>query len=89
VKLAISTMMSTMKVADASEASALQQLLEKRIEEWKEFAEANAPLHYDTRQAGAQFFSLLHEFGKSSGRSLWPTMTSVRNVDAEVPIVVQ
>lgn len=88
-KLAISTMINTMKSADASEAASLQQLLGDRIEEWKEFAEANAPLHYDSRQAGAQFFSLLYEFGKSSGRSLWPTMTSVRNVDAEVPIVVQ
>jgi hypothetical protein len=88
-KYAIECMLEVMRRADETEASAIAALLADRINQWQEFAEANAPLLYDSKFAGAQFAGLLYEFGKASGRSLWPTMTSVRNVDAEIPIVIQ
>jgi hypothetical protein len=78
-----------MRNADRSEADEVDELIELRIEEWMEFAEANVPLLYEARQAGMQFSALLHEYGKARGRALWPTMMSVRNVDAEVLVAVQ
>jgi hypothetical protein len=80
----IAALTHVMESSDPSESAALRDLLEQRLSEWKQEAESGYPLLYENRQAGHQFVALLAMYGRSKAGALWPTMMSVRNVDAEV-----
>lgn len=86
---AVDQMLKLMCAADPAEASELRKLASQRIQEWKDFAEANVPLHYENRQSGMAFSALLYQFGSPPNRAQWATMNSVRNVDFETLISVQ
>lgn len=79
---------ATMAAADPSEADGLKRLLVKRLAEWRDKAESGRSLIYERLKAGHAYEALLYQYGKSQAGSLWPTMMSVRNVDAEVGIRV-
>lgn len=85
---ALDILLRIMSASDPSEAADLKTFVDQRINEWTEFAEARKPLHYENLQAGMQFAALLHQFGRASSGALWPTMMSVRNVDAETKVSV-
>ena len=85
---AIEQLLAAMERADSSEAEEVRKLMQRRIKEWREFAEAHSPLFYENRGAGIAYASLLFDFGKPKGLGLWPTMSSVRNVDAEVDVSI-
>lgn len=84
VRRAIDMMLGTMDSADPSESSEVRHQLERLIEDWQELAANN--LLYDGTGAGQQFRSLLRDFTDPPAKGKWPTMRSVRNVDAEVPL---
>ncbi len=87
-KDALEMLLRTMEAADPSEAQAVRRFLAQRVGEWIEFAQTYATLLYEHRGAGMAFPSLLYDFGKPAGGGLWPTMGSVRNVDAEVDVSI-
>jgi hypothetical protein len=88
-KRAFDSLLQVMCVSDPSEERAVREFAKQRIREWTEFAEANKPLLYESQQAGVQFASLLYAYGHAQSSALWPTMMSVRNVDAETLVVVK
>jgi hypothetical protein len=88
VRKVLDVLQAIMCASDASEAGSIKTMIEKRLEEWKEKAESGVGLLYERRQAGMQFASLLHEYGAAPSGSLWATMNSVRNVDAEARLDV-
>ncbi len=87
-KAAIEALLSAMNAADPTEAADVRRLMQQRITEWQEFAQAHSPLLYENRGAGVAYAALLHDFGKPKGLGLWATMGSVRNVDAEVDVSI-
>lgn len=85
---AVARLLERMIASDPTEAGNIEALLKSRMEEWMEIAESGTGLYYEAAQAGMQFDALLCEYGRAPGRSHWPTMRSMRNVDPEVPIRV-
>lgn len=88
VSAAIAELQRIMGASDPSEAKEVDRLLKDRLREWRDASTTGLGLLYERRQAGMQFRSLLAEYGRAPGTSLWPTMNSVRNVDAEVRLKV-
>jgi hypothetical protein len=88
VRILFDRLLATMAAADPSEAKGLEDLLAKRLEEWRDKAESGRSLIYERLRAGHAFEALLYQYGKAPSGSLWPTMMSVRNVDSEVSIRV-
>jgi hypothetical protein len=88
VRILFDRLLATMAAADPSEAKGLEDLLAKRLEEWRDKAESGRSLIYERLRAGHAFEALLYQYGKAPTGSLWPTMMSVRNVDSEVSIRV-
>lgn len=76
--------------ADPSEAASSVNHINAILDQWvsriREAAATGRPLRYDP-QAGNQFLSLLCTFENKTGGS-WPTLNSMRNVDAECRIRV-
>ena len=74
---------------DPDEEAATLTEFDELVEEWdslaKECAAAKKPLFY--RSAGKSHRNLLAHFGKRS-TGLWPTLTSMRNVDAECGLAI-
>ena len=81
---AVEELLRIMAASDPTEAAATTELMKKRLDEWAAVSQAGSPLLFERRQAGMAFRALLTEYGKSQGGAYWRTMTSVRNVDAEV-----
>ncbi|MFC3625174.1 hypothetical protein ACFOKJ_03310 [Vogesella amnigena] len=88
VRDCVQFLLEIMCACDKSEASHVSDLMNDRMQEWQEVAESGFPLLYERRQVGSQFAALLTEYGKAKAGACWPTMMSVRNVDAEVRIKV-
>jgi hypothetical protein len=84
----IASLLEVMCSSDLSEAKEVEQLMEYRLEQWRDESESGFQLLYERLRAGHQFPSLLTDFGRAKAGALWPTMMSVRNVDAEVIIKV-
>lgn len=84
-----SSLLELMCASDASEESALRSFAKERIDEWASFAESHGSLLYEAKQAGMQFPSLLYQYGHAQSNALWPTMMSVRNVDAEAEVMIK
>lgn len=84
----IADFLDAMRASDPTEAGEVQELLEDRLEEWREQAESGFSLLYERLRAGHQFSALLTPYGKPRAGALWPTMMSVRNVDSEVRVRV-
>jgi hypothetical protein len=76
------------RVADPAEASAVEAQIEALLSEWdgmKAIAASSGGLRYSA--AGRQFTGLLKRFGAPGDG--WPTLDSMRNVDAESRIWVK
>lgn len=86
VRAAIAELRRIMCASDPSEAAAITRLLDDRLREWEEASVTGFGLLFERKQAGYAFRALLAEYGKALGGALWPTMNSVRNVDAEVSL---
>lgn len=84
VRAAIAELRRIMCASDPTEATAISRLMDDRLREWEEASVTGFGLLYERKQAGYAFRALLAEYGKALGGALWPTMNSVRNVDAEV-----
>ena len=85
---AISDLRRIMCASDPTEAGEIIALLDRRLSEWKEATESGMPLLYEARGVGKGFQALLAEYGRSRSGNLWPTMNSMRNVDAEVNLKI-
>lgn len=88
VQQCIASLLEVMCSSDLSEAKEVAQLMEYRLGQWRDESESGFQLLYERLRAGHQFPSLLTDFGRAKAGALWPTMMSVRNVDAEVSIKV-
>ena len=84
VQRGISELGALMRASDPAEGREIDALLESRISEWRDLSESGTALLYEARHAGAGYQALLAEYGRSQGANLWPTMNSMRSVDAEV-----
>jgi hypothetical protein len=84
VKRGISELRRIIRASDPTEAAEIDSLIELRVSEWRELSQSGTALLYEARHAGAGYQALLAEYGRSQGANLWPTMNSMRSVDAEV-----
>lgn len=83
------SLLKLMCASDTSEEAALKAFAQERLDEWDGFAESHGKLLYEAQQAGTQFPALLYQYGRSQSNALWPTMKSVRNVDAEAEVMIK
>jgi len=84
----VADLLDIIRSSDPTEADATEQLLHRRIAEWRELTESGCQLFYENLRAGHQFKPLLGPYGKPRAGAVWPTMMSVRNVDAQVKVYV-
>jgi len=83
----IDTLMKRMQKADPTEKEGIARDLQDRIDDWvKRIKESHERLIYNAK-AGRQFIPLLSNFEDPRPRG-WPTLNSMRGVDAEIDIVI-
>lgn len=83
----IDMLMDRMQKADPSEKEGIEQDLWDRIDDWtKRIKDSHERLIYNAR-SGRQFTPLLSNFEDPRPRG-WPTLNSMRGVDAEIEIVI-
>ncbi len=84
----IEKLIERMQLADPTEAKGIDSDMRLRITEWtNKIEEHGERLRYNNRMAGNQFGTLLSSFEETRPDG-WPTLHSMRGVDAEIEIVI-
>jgi hypothetical protein len=87
IKTLIDMLLRRMQSADPTESKGIENDLYNKIEEWKQKIIDNKDRLVYNAKSGRQFVPLLSSFDDPLPRG-WPTLNSMRGVDAEIEIII-